>query len=235
MKRSDRSQIRFLYGRRWKTMTRAGYFPTAASLQLAQSFLLLLCLAMAAFPASAQTGASLSVAVTDQPGAALSGVVTDKTGAGLSDVAVTIKSLDKSETRTVATDGAGHYQTSGLPAGRFEIRAAKHGFADETRERITLASGQAATVDIKMQPRAVDPCTNPREFATTDCTLTGHGVTLYGAYDIGVGWVSHGLPVNGYNYEGESLVNRNGAGSRFLVAPNNLQQTGVGIKGKGEV
>jgi hypothetical protein len=25
-----------------------------------------------------------------------------------------------------------------------------------------------------------------------------------------VGWVSHGLPENGYNYEGESLVNRNG-------------------------
>ena len=107
MKRSDRSQIRFLYGRRWKTMTRAGYFPTAASLQLAQSFLLLLCLAMAAFPASAQTGASLSVAVTDQPGAALSGVVTDKTGAALADVTVILKSLDRAETRTIGRDGGG--------------------------------------------------------------------------------------------------------------------------------
>ena len=204
------------------------------NLRSGPSLLLLLWLAMGAFPVKAQTRAGLSAVVTDQTGAALSGVVTDQTGAGLSDVAVTIKSLDKSETRTVATDGAGHYQTSGLPAGRFEIRAAKHGFADETRERITLASGQAATVDIKMQPRTTDPCTNPREFATTDCTLTWHGVTLYGAYDIGVGWVSHGLPVNGYNYEGESLVNRNGAGSRFLVAPNNLQQTGVGVKGKEE-
>jgi predicted porin len=189
---------------------------------------------MGAFPAWAQTRASLSAVVTDETGAALSGVVTDQTGAVLSDVAVTIKNVDRAETRTIATDGAGHYQASGLLPGRFEIRAAKHGFADETRERITLASGQAATVDIKMQPRAVDPCTNPREFATTDCTLTWHGVTLYGAYDIGVGWVSHGLPVSGYNYEGESLVNRNGAGSRFLVAPNNLQQTGVGIKGKEE-
>src|SRR5580704_7547573 len=33
-------------------------------------------------------------------------------------------------------------------------------------------------------------------------SLTWHGITLYGAYDIGVGWVSHGLPENGYNYEG---------------------------------
>jgi predicted porin len=234
MKRSDRSQILLRYGRRWKTLTRAGYVPTAASLLLAPLFLLLLWLAMGAFPAWAQTRASLSAVVTDETGAALSGVVTDQTGAVLSDVAVTIKNVDRAETRTIATDGAGHYQASGLLPGRFEIRAAKHGFADETRERITLASGQAATVDIKMQPRAVDPCTNPREFATTDCTLTWHGVTLYGAYDIGVGWVSHGLPVSGYNYEGESLVNRNGAGSRFLVAPNNLQQTGVGIKGKEE-
>ena len=55
---------------------------------------------------------------------------------------------------------------------------------------------------------------------------------MYGAYDIGVGWVSHGLPENGYNYEGESLVNRNGYQHRFLIAPNNLQQTGFGIRGK---
>ena len=37
-----------------------------------------------------------------------------------------------------------------------------------------------------------------------------------------------------YNYEGESLVNRNGNNSRFLIAPNNLSQTGLGIKGKEE-
>ncbi len=84
------------------------------------------------------------------------------------------------------------------------------------------------------QEKAPDPCTSGHEFATTDCTLTWHGITLYGAYDVGVGWVSHGLPENGYNYEGESLVNRNGYQHRFLVAPNNLQQTGLGIRGKEE-
>ncbi|MGD0402796.1 MAG: porin [Candidatus Acidiferrales bacterium] len=233
MKRPDRSQIFFRYRRRRKTLTHACYVPRDASLRLAQFFLLLLWFAMATFPAWAQTRASLSV-VTDQPGAALSGVVTDKTGAALADVTVTIKSLDKAETRTIETDGGGRYQESGLPAGRFEIRAAKHGFSDETRAKINLAVGQSATVDIKMQRNASDPCTSPKEFATTDCTLTWHGITVYGAYDIGIGWVSHGLPVNGYNYEGEALVNRNGAGSRFLVAPNNLQQTGLGVRGKEE-
>ena len=75
-------------------------------------------------------------------------------------------------------------------------------------------------------------CANVQELVATDCALTWYGITLYGAYDIGVGWVSHGLPENGYNYEGEALVNRNATGSRFVLAPNNLSQTGLGIKGK---
>ena len=62
-------------------------------------------------------------------------------------------------------------------------------------------------------------------------TLTWHGITVYGAYDIGIGWVSHGLPQSPYNYEGSSLVNRNANGSRFLVEPDNLSQTGLGIRG----
>jgi predicted porin len=222
VKRSDHSQILFRYGRRLKTLTRAGYVPRAASLSLAQPFLLLLWLVMGAFPAWAQTGASLS------------GVVTNQTGAALPDVAVTIKNVGTGATSTITSDGGGHFQVSGLPPGRFVIRAAKHGFADETRTEISLAAGQDATVDIKMQLRTPDVCASGREFATTDCALTWHGITVYGAYDVGVGWVSHGLPENGYNYEGASLVNRNGFQHRFLVAPNNLQQTGLGVRGKEE-
>jgi predicted porin len=170
-----------------------------------------------------------------QAGASLSGLVTDQTGAPVPNVALTIKDSRTAAAWTIETDGAGHYQASGLPAGHFEIRAAKQGFASETRTGISLAVDQAATVDITMrQQKAVDVCSSGLEFATSDCALTWHGVTLYGAYDIGVGWVSHGLPVNGYNYEGESLVNRNGYQSRFLVAPNNLQQTGLGVRGKEE-
>ena len=87
------------------------------------------------------------------------------------------------------------------------------------------------------EPAAADAaqaCGSFHEFATTSCPLTWHGITIYGTYDVGVGWVSHGLPENGYNYEGESLVNRNGNHSQFLIAPNNLSQTGLGIKGKEE-
>ena len=167
-------------------------------------------------------------------GASLSGVVTDQTGTALADVTVSIKNADTGVMRTITTDSAGRYQVPGLAAGRFEIRAAKAGFVDEGRAGMSLATGQDATVDIKMRRNAPDVCASGREFATTDCTLTWHGITVYGAYDIGVGWVSHGLPENGYNYEGASLVNRNGFEHRFLVAPNNLQQTGLGVRGKEE-
>ena len=75
--------------------------------------MLLLWLAMGAFPAWAQTGASVS------------GVVTDQTGAALPDVAVTIRNVDTGATRTIATDGAGHYQASGLPAGALRDSSGK--------------------------------------------------------------------------------------------------------------
>jgi predicted porin len=84
-------------------------------------------------------------------------------------------------------------------------------------------------------PPSPEACKSVQDFLATDCPLTWHGITLYGAYDIGLGWVSHGLPENGVNYEGESLVNRNGNHSQFLIAPNNLSQTGLGVRVREEV
>ena len=92
----------------------------------------------------------------------------------------------------------------------------------------------AHAADLPAPQTAPAECTSFREFADTDCTLTWHGVTLYGVYDVGVGWVSHGMPASGYNYEGESLVNRNGGDSRFLIEPNNLSQSGLGVRIKEE-
>jgi predicted porin len=103
--------------------------------------------------------------------------------------------------------------------------------------RAALASG----LGLALAARAADSpspqtagCASTEEFFATDCPLTWHGVTLYGAYDIGFGWVSHGLPENAYNYEGESLVNRNGNHPQWLLAQNNLSQTGFGIKAREE-
>jgi predicted porin len=92
-----------------------------------------------------------------------------------------------------------------------------------------LAQGSGPTA-----PPGAAGCTSAKEFVATDCPLTWHGITLFGTYDVGVGWVSHGLPENGVNYEGESLINRNGNHSQWLIAPNNLSQTGLGVRGREE-
>jgi predicted porin len=167
-----------------------------------------------------------------QAGAALSGVVTDPSQAVISGASVTVKNSKTGAVSTTTTDDQGHYQFASLPVGNYEIHVSKTGFAEAVRTGISLAAGQNATVDVKIQAGASDTCASGHEFATSDCALTWHGITFYGAYDVGAGWVSHGLPQSPYNYEGSSLVNRNANGSRFLVEPNNLQQTGLGIRGK---
>jgi predicted porin len=117
--------------------------------------------------------------------------------------------------------------------------------------RLCVLAALAFTFVLNQAARAADPsssepapaappanagCGSVGNFlAPDDCALTWHGITLYGTYDIGTGWVSHGLPENGYNYEGESLVNRNGNKSQFLIAPNNLSQTSLGIRGREEI
>ena len=70
---------------------------------------------------------------------------------------------------------------------------------------------------------------------TLDGPLTFCGITIFGTVDAGVGWVSHGLPENGQNYEGESLINKFTNHPYFGVAQNNLQQTTLGMKGEQEL
>jgi predicted porin len=176
--------------------------------------LLFLGLAMGALPVWAQTGASLS------------GVATQPTGADLPDVAVIARSAD---TGAAKTSAGGLYNVSLFVPGEFplQLTATGPGAANIKASSLNFTGDFTGTPGLQAQVHEAPAATPPSSDA-----LTWHGITLYGAYDVGVGWVSHGLPENGYNYEGESLVNRNGYEHRFLIAPNNLQQTGLGVRGK---
>ena len=121
----------------------------------------------------------------------------------------------------------GVYKLS-LPSSNYRVKFIAAGYRTAGIDPVAKNFTEMLDFD-QAQPHEPAPAATPASGA-----LTWHGITLYGAYDIGVGWVSHGLPENGYNYEGASLVNRNGYESRFLVAPNNLQQTGLGVRGKEE-
>ena len=149
--------------------------------------LFLLWLAMGTSPVWAQTEASLSGAMTDQ------------TGAALPDVPVTTRNVDTGATKT-----DGMYKFSMPVPGDYPAMFTATLSKPADNEWGTLNFTKTAGLNqaqASETPVAAPPASD---------TLTWHGITLYGAYDIGVGWVSHGLPENGYNYEGESLVNRNG-------------------------
>jgi predicted porin len=181
---------------------------------------------------------SMTQAQTAATGA-ITGKVTDPLGGAVANVLFTATNNGTSQAREEKTGTDGVYKFSLLPPGDYRVKFTATGFKTADIESVTVNVTETVGLNqvLAREPaRAASPtpdaCTSFQQFATTDCTLTWHGITVYGAYDVGVGWVSHGLPENGYNYEGASLVNRNARGSRFLVAPNNLQQTGFGIRGK---
>ncbi len=171
-------------------------------------------LAMAASMGRAQTGARVSgVAASDQASAALP------------DVPLHDKNVDAVATQTAAA----------------RVAVVSLTLSDDSAMKIAATRRTAGTPWLKQdapqtpsanQAPAQPQTSEPATASTAPDALTWHGITLYGAYDVGLGWVSHGLPENGSNYEGESLVNRNGYEHRFLVAPNNVQQTGFGVRGK---
>jgi predicted porin len=166
--------------------------------------------------------------VRAQAPSSLSGVVGDPSSGVAANVLVTATNKDTSQAREEMPGADGVYRFS-LPApGDYPVKFTATGFRTADIESSTINVSETAGPN---QVKAGEPAPAA---ATTPDALTWHGITLYGTYDVGVGWVSHGLPQNPYNYEGSSLVNRNANHSRFLVEPNNLAQTGLGIRGREE-
>jgi len=79
-------------------------------------------------------------------------------------------------------------------------------------------------------------CTTPQDFFTTDCALSYWGVTFYGAVDLGVGWESHGAPLNKDIISGvEELIQKSGNRSLWLATPGGLTQSFLGVKAKEQI
>jgi predicted porin len=68
-----------------------------------------------------------------------------------------------------------------------------------------------------------------------DCPLAWNGITVYGAIDMGVDYMTHGAPFNSTYPQGvEVLIAKNSQGARYSLAPNGLGQSAVGVKGAEE-
>ena len=78
------------------------------------------------------------------------GTITDASGAVTPNVTVTLKSIDRGDTRTTTTSGSGLYRFSLLPPGNYALTAEAAGF---TKAELTVAVsvGQASITDIKLQ------------------------------------------------------------------------------------
>ncbi len=105
----------------------------------------------------------------------------------------------------------------------------------QQKQAAQLAAAPAPTsfmaADLPSLKGALPSCVLP----TLDGPLTLCGITLFGTIDAGLGYVSHGLPESGQNYEGEALINKFTNHSYFGIAPNNLSQTTLGVKGSEEI
>ena len=177
-------------------------------------------LAVGACPVWAQTGANSS------------GVVREQAGATVPDAMTAIRNEGATKT---GTNGVYNFllQAPGeYPAISTATRTQSADMKWDTADINETAAQNQTQGQVQSQTPAQPQTSEPAAATPPPDSLTWHGITVYGSYDIGLGYVTHGLPENGYNYEGASLVNRNGYQHRFLIAPNNLQQTGLGIRGK---
>ena len=76
-------------------------------------------------------------------------------------------------------------------------------------------------------------CTDPSDFITTNCQLTWHGITLFGAVDMGFGWQSHGAPFDSISAVTSSyLIQKQNGGPMWTRAANAMSNSFIGIKGK---
>ena len=80
----------------------------------------------------------------------INGTVTDASGAVTPNVAVTLKSIDRGETRSTTTTGAGYYRFSLLQPGNYMVTVEAAGFAKAERQ-VAVNLGQSAVTDIKLQ------------------------------------------------------------------------------------
>jgi predicted porin len=84
-------------------------------------------------------------------------------------------------------------------------------------------------------PPTLASCGSLTDFIITNCPLTYYGITLYGTVDMGAGWESHGTKFNPSIVTGvEEFVQKNSNHAQWLLTPNGLSQSNIGIRGKEE-
>jgi len=134
-----------------------------------------------------------SAAVAQVTTADIVGRVTDSSNAVLPDATVTVENVGTHETRVAPTNESGDYAFTLLPIGTYTIKIELPGFSTQNA-RMTLAAGDRARVDAKLQVGAVAEnvtVTGESPLLQTDTATLSSLVTEKAVQD---------LPVNGRNF-----------------------------------
>lgn len=81
----------------------------------------------------------------------LTGVVQDPNGANLPGVTVTVKNLGTGATRTVTTNGEGHWSVPALAVGTYEVSYESTGFKKLVRNRVEVEASVPRTLEEKLE------------------------------------------------------------------------------------
>ena len=106
--------------------------------------------------------ASLAPPILGQTvGASLTGTVTDNTGAVLTKASVVAVHRNTGVEYPTKSNDSGVYTITGLPIGRYVVKAEAPGFKSVTTNPLTLEVGQVARVNLKL------------EWAVTEASMSG--------------------------------------------------------------
>jgi predicted porin len=76
---------------------------------------------------------------------------------------------------------------------------------------------------------------SPASILTGEGPITWNGVTFFGTIDAGLGYATHGLPLNSKYYYGNEMLTPKSNHSYFGITPNGLQLSNIGVKGATEL
>jgi outer membrane receptor protein involved in Fe transport len=153
-----------------------------------RSLLLVLFLSCLAARASAQTAATISGTVEDSGRSVLPGVT------------VTVRNVETSLVRTVATGPEGRYVIPGLPPGAYDLRAELASFRPHVRAGLRLTVAQAMVVNITLEVGGLSEAVTVTGDTPLVNTSSGELSYLVGADTIDA------LPLNGRNYTDLALL-----------------------------
>jgi hypothetical protein len=103
---------------------------------------------------------ALPFVVAHGAGGRIEGKVTDPKGAVVSGATITVTDPVSNQTFSAVTDDQGRYKIEGLKVGTYKVTISAKGFTNAQRADVTVAEGEVATFDAKLEIAAVEAAVN---------------------------------------------------------------------------